>query len=130
MSNPGAGETTPAVMLSPNARNRAPVNRGGPCTLTMKEQVAVWPRESCAWQLTVEGPTGNALPGCGVQLRLIGAVPPELRGCSNGTLVAFPSTDCAEAFAGHVTVKACGCGVGCVGESQALKPATKTMNTK
>jgi hypothetical protein len=59
-------------------------------------------------------PTAN-IPGCDVQVVLIGATPPLVVGGSNDTWTGAPSADCTSTFAGHVTVSNGG-GGGAAGE--------------
>ena len=68
--------TSPAVTLSPKARNFVRVSCGTRCTLTSKAQVAVADAASVAVQVTRVGPTGKTSPDAGAQPTVAGARPP------------------------------------------------------
>ena len=67
--------TSPAVMLSPNARNLVAF-RLGPTTVTANVQLAVRCWASVAVQVTLVEPTGNDDPLDGLQPTMTGVVPP------------------------------------------------------
>ena len=70
----------PNVKLSPSARKRSTLSVGAMATATAKEHVVVCARASVAVQFTVVCPTGAGAPAGGVQVTLIGAVPPAACG--------------------------------------------------
>ncbi len=67
--------SSPAVMLSPNARNDVVDSFGGLVTVTRNEQLSVRCRASVAAQVTVFCPIVNGDPATGVQVVLTGACP-------------------------------------------------------
>jgi hypothetical protein len=67
--------SSPAVILSPNARNDVVDNLDGLVTVTVNEQLSVRCNASVAAQVTVFCPIENGDPGTGVQVVLTGACP-------------------------------------------------------
>ena len=82
LRNPLCGEmpaigkdTSPAVMLSPNARNLVAVNCGALLTVTVNEHELERFRASVAVQFTVVAPSGNIDPDEGVHATVTGSLP-------------------------------------------------------
>jgi hypothetical protein len=94
--------SSPAVMLSPNARNDVVDNLDGLVTVTVNAQLSVRCRASVAAQVTVFCPIENGDPATGVQVVLTGACPFDTIGALKVTGVAPPSTDCAVCAAGQL----------------------------
>jgi len=85
---------SPAVMLSPNARNRVRLSLGGGSTVTMNVQASVRAWASITVQLTVVEPTLNAVPAPGVQVGPVkGVTPPATIGVPYPTNADRPSGD-------------------------------------
>src|SRR5215213_5167539 len=80
--------TSPAVRLSPNARNFVFDSVGSLETFTANEHVAVRLSESVAVQLTVVVPIGKVVPGEGSQVTLTVPCPSVAEGMSK--LIASP----------------------------------------
>jgi hypothetical protein len=94
--------SSPAVMLSPNARNDVVDNFAGLVTVTVNVQLSLRCKASVAAQVTVFCPIVNVDPAAGVHVVLTGAWPFATIGALNDTGVAPPSTDCAVRDAGQV----------------------------
>jgi hypothetical protein len=75
-------------MLSPNARNRSAVRRGGASTCTLKLQEAVRRRASVAVHVTLVAPSGNVDPLAGAQAVVTGASPFAVTGAGKDTATA------------------------------------------
>ena len=101
---------TPSVRLSPNVRYLEKRSCGGGRTVTLKLQLAAWPRVSFASQDTAVVPTMNWWPGCTEQVVVIGAVPLVVRGASNGTTTGLPSVESPVTAVGQVIARAGGAG--------------------
>src|SRR6188472_261579 len=78
--------TSPAVMLSPNARIRVRLRRGAAATVTGNVHDALRDCVSVAVHSTVVLPTGNSAFGCGEQLTVTGCAPPSTEGTSKLTI--------------------------------------------
>ena len=106
--------SSPAVMLSPNARNEVVDSFGGMSTVTRNEHESVRCSASVAAQVTVFWPTENVDPAAGVQIVVTGAWPLSTIGALKVTGVNPPSSDCAVCDAGHAILggSATGAGVG------------------
>jgi hypothetical protein len=100
-------ETSPAVKLSPNARNFVRERRGiAAVTVTVKTHEVVCAAASVAVHWTVVAPTANGEPDWRVQLTWTGATPPVADAAANVTGTAAPVVDVAVAPRGHAMVKA------------------------
>jgi hypothetical protein len=64
--------TSPAVILSPKARNLVASSVGRRATSMTVWQLSLCPRASVPWQVTMVVPTANAEPEGGAQLVAIG----------------------------------------------------------
>src|SRR5688572_8809576 len=102
--------SSPAVTLSPNARNRRMVSDSG-LSVTENEQVARRWRASVAVQPTTVVPTGKPDPVAGVQIVVTGSAPPATTGGLYVTGWIVPTTPGTVNGAGQVS---CG-GAGIVG---------------
>jgi hypothetical protein len=89
-------------MLSPKGMYLVKAICGGRVTVTVNEQLAVWPApEPVAVQLTAVVPTGKDDPDAGVQVVWIGAVPPVVVGAGHVTVAGWPWNDRAVCGAGQ-----------------------------
>jgi hypothetical protein len=120
--------SSPAVMLSPKARNDVVVSRGGSRTVTENEQDAVRCDASVTVQVTVFCPIAKGDPGGGVQAVVTGSLPLLTIGSANVTAAGPPSIDCAVCAAGQMMVggsgvggTGTGTGVGAAAPPQAVK---------
>jgi hypothetical protein len=102
--------SSPAVMLSPKARNDVVVSLGGSSTVTTNEQVATRCKASVAVHVTVFCPIANGEPVAGVQVVLTGSLPLATAGSVNVIGAGAPSTDCAVCAPGQVMDGASGVG--------------------
>jgi hypothetical protein len=116
-------DTSPAVMLSPNARNFVRVSCGaGAATVTLKVHDAVACAASVAVHRTVVVPTGKIEADAGVQLFCTGDRPPLTTGEPKVTAMPLLAVAVTFWFAGQLMLSAgdCppggGCCGGCVGE--------------
>src|SRR5690349_12160005 len=91
--------SSPAVMLSPNARNRVPLSFGiggaGIVTVTLNEQTACRLMASVTVQPTDVVPPGNDVLDFGVQLNDVGGVPPVIAGSGYVTIADVAENDAA-----------------------------------
>ena len=100
---------------------------GGRFTVTPKLQEAAWPPLSRAVHTTVVEPIANEDPDAGLQLTVVGGVPPVAVGVVNVTVAPTPSglvTCCAT---GQVTASAGG--PGAVGLSEQLAATATQANS-
>jgi hypothetical protein len=120
--------TSPAVTLSPNARNLVRVSVAMRLTTTGNVHAAAVFRASTAWQATVVMPTWNTEPENGEQVTVTGAWPPLVVGAGNvtATLVAVVE---ATTPVGHVPVNVPGGGVG-GGDVGVLVPPQETTRSE
>ncbi len=105
-------DTSPAVMLSPNARNFVTVSCGVLATVTVNEHVPVRFSESVAVHATVVAPSGNVAPEAGVHVTVTGSLPALTVGAANVTVVPEVEMVLAVTDAGQVSVGGSGSGVG------------------
>jgi hypothetical protein len=108
------GESTPAVMLSPNARNLVSAIRGTGLTVTANVQALARDCASVAVHVTFVTPTGNAVSAAGEHTTDTGGAPPVTVGAPNPTRTAPSSGDSTSTPAGHAITGAAG-GAGAVG---------------
>ena len=90
---PVGRDTTPAVMLSPNASKRVTASFGGPRTVTPNTQLAVCCSASEAPHVTSVMPIPKALPECGEHPAVTGGWPPLTTGAAKCTVAGLPSND-------------------------------------
>jgi len=76
----GGMVTSPAVVLSPKARNFVRVSVGILLTRTVNVHAAAVFRASSAWHATVVAPIGKLAPENGEQVTVTGAWPPRVVG--------------------------------------------------
>jgi hypothetical protein len=97
---------TPAVMLSPKARNLVALSLGGATTAIRKLQVEACCAASRAVHATSVAPTSNDEPLCRVHVVVTGGVPPVATGAAKRIATALPSGDCTVWGAGQAIVSA------------------------
>lgn len=96
------GETSPAVMLSPKARNVVRDSCGsGAATVTVNVHDLVVCTASVAVQRTVVAPTGKSEAAAGVQLVCTGAMPPALTGDEYETVMPLLLVAATDTLTGH-----------------------------
>ena len=95
--------TSPAVRLSPYARNLVRDNRGiAASTVTVNVHVADCDAASTAVHFTDVEPIGKKAPDCLEQLTCTGSTPPLVHGAAKVTGMAAPVVDATRTLAGHV----------------------------
>src|SRR5580692_8697033 len=92
VSGPPSTPSSPAVMLSPNARNLVAVSIGGASTVTVNTQASARCSASVAVHDTAVVPTLNAVPDWMVQLVVTGGLPLVNVGLGKVTAVDVPDT--------------------------------------
>src|SRR5262245_38114075 len=90
---PKSRPSSPAVMLSPNARNDVTVIFGGCWITTLNEQAFVRWRASVAVHVTVVDPTGNVEPLGGAHATATGGAPPFAIAVPYDTVMGCPVGD-------------------------------------
>ena len=111
-------DTSPAVMLSPNAQNFVYVTNARDLTVMLKLHTADRPMASVWVHCTAVVPTGNVAPEVAVHAKVVGGVPPDDTGAAN---VATADVDAVmtATLAGHVIAgSVTGGGPGAVGGAE------------
>jgi hypothetical protein len=113
------------VRLSPKARKRVTLRRGGAVTVTLNLQTSVRATLSVAVQLTVVTPIGNIAPLAGEQDTVVGGVPPVAVAALYEIASDSPDSDGTVIGAGQ---NALGDSNNCVGRNGvSLHPCSKIM---
>ena len=104
--------TSPAVRLSPNARNSCATGAGGRVTVTVNvHDRVVGGGVGRGARARGVAPTGNGDPDWRLQLTCTGDTPPVVVGGGNVTDTAAPVNDVVATFAGHEMVSGSPAGI-------------------
>jgi hypothetical protein len=103
---------SPAVMLSPRARNLVIVSSGVRVTVTVNEHELVRFRASVPVHVTVVAPIGKVDPEAGVHANVTGSLPAATVGAAKVTAVPEAAVVLAVTLAGQVRVGGSGSGSG------------------